>query len=220
MAEPTGLRWPVHGTRLDTSYPYIDAEVVWACRREYACTAVDVIARRTRLSFLNAEAALEALPRVIEIMSHELGWSESERSKQFKDATTFLGSMGLSPARVGNLTIEDVKAGRHKHSLEIQDELLARTIFTPEELQGLKSKFHEMDSESPCAAWVFHCLRYLKCHSPAVDNDGKIGDEDLMQTMNKLGHGDVPRETVLSILREVDAHPDGKVDLHEFLDVA
>jgi Ca2+-binding EF-hand superfamily protein len=41
-----------------------------------------------------------------------------------------------------------------------------------------------------------------------------------MQTMQKLGHGDVPRETVLSILREVDAHPDGKVDLHEFLDVA
>lgn len=148
MAEPTGLRWPVHGTRLDTSYPYIDAEVVWACRREYACTAVDVIARRTRLSFLNAEAALEALPRVISIMSKELGWSEAEQARQFKDATTFLGSMGLSPARIGNLTIEDVKAGRHKQSLEIEDELLARTIFTPEELQGLKSKFHEMDGKS------------------------------------------------------------------------
>ena len=27
MAEPTGLRWPVHGTRLDPGFPYIDAEV-------------------------------------------------------------------------------------------------------------------------------------------------------------------------------------------------
>ena len=74
MATESGLRWPVHGTRLDPSYPYIDAEVRWACRREYAATAVDVIARRTRLSFLNAEAALDALPKVIDIMAIELGW--------------------------------------------------------------------------------------------------------------------------------------------------
>lgn len=51
-------------------------QVVYAVR-EYAATAIDVIARRTRLSFLNVNAAEEALPRVIEIMSRELNWSKA-----------------------------------------------------------------------------------------------------------------------------------------------
>ncbi|ORY68060.1 putative glycerol-3-phosphate dehydrogenase [Leucosporidium creatinivorum] len=197
MAEPTGLRWPVHGTRLDVSYPYIDAEVTWACRREYACTAVDVIARRTRLSFLNAEAALEALPRVIDIMAVELGWGGGEKEKQFKDATKFLHSMGLSEARVGKLKLDDVRQGRHKLHLEIEDEVLARTIFTPEELQSLKDKFGHIDA----------------------DQDGKISASDLARTLRNLGQ-DVPRETVLSIIREVDADKSGKIEFQEFLDIA
>jgi len=49
-------------------------QVVFACR-EYACSAVDVLARRLRLAFLNVHAAEEALPRVIEIMARELGWN-------------------------------------------------------------------------------------------------------------------------------------------------
>ena len=48
--------------------------------REYAETAVDVLAHRTRLSFLDVKAAEEVIPRVIEIMSKELGWSK-EREK-------------------------------------------------------------------------------------------------------------------------------------------
>ena len=35
------------------------------CDQEYAATAVDVIARRLRLSFLNVQAAEEALPVVV-----------------------------------------------------------------------------------------------------------------------------------------------------------
>ena len=46
MAEKTGHRWPIHGKRIDPVYPYIEAEIRYACRREYAQTAVDVIARR------------------------------------------------------------------------------------------------------------------------------------------------------------------------------
>lgn len=36
--------------------------------KEYACTAVDMISRRTRLAFLNVQAAEEALPRIVELM--------------------------------------------------------------------------------------------------------------------------------------------------------
>ena len=48
--------------------------------REYACKVVDVLARRTRLAFLNVQAAEEAMPRIIEIMAEELNWT-SDRIK-------------------------------------------------------------------------------------------------------------------------------------------
>lgn len=38
-----------------------------------------MIARRLRLSFLNSQAALEALPYVIDIMAEELKWNDSEK---------------------------------------------------------------------------------------------------------------------------------------------
>ena len=47
--------------------------------QEYALTAVDMIARRLRIAFLNVQAADEILPRVIEIMGNELGWDETKR---------------------------------------------------------------------------------------------------------------------------------------------
>lgn len=47
--------------------------------REYACTAIDVIARRTRLAFCNVHAAEEALPRVIQIMAEELKWNSKKQ---------------------------------------------------------------------------------------------------------------------------------------------
>ncbi|KAF8869007.1 DAO-domain-containing protein [Gymnopilus junonius] len=100
LAEPTGLSWPLYGKRLVSQYPIIDAEVRYAVRHEYALTAIDVLARRTRLSFLNARLALDALPQVVDIMAEELGWSLSERQRQIDKAVNFFGSMGLSPAYV------------------------------------------------------------------------------------------------------------------------
>ena len=75
MAALTGKRWPVVGKKLVEEFPYIEAEVRYAVM-EYARTATDVIARRTRLAFLNVQAADEALPRIVEIMAKELGWKK------------------------------------------------------------------------------------------------------------------------------------------------
>lgn len=41
-------------------------------------TAIDMIARRVRLAFLNVQAAQEALPEIICIMAEELNWSEGK----------------------------------------------------------------------------------------------------------------------------------------------
>jgi len=71
-------------------------------RHEYACTAVDVLARRTRLAFVNAQAALSALPRVIEIMSEELGWNRTRQREEFERGLKYLQSMGLAPGAINN----------------------------------------------------------------------------------------------------------------------
>ncbi len=64
---------PSLSERLHPSFPYTLAEVVFAVRHEMACTVEDVLARRVRLLFLDANAALQAAPNVAEMMAKELG---------------------------------------------------------------------------------------------------------------------------------------------------
>ena len=47
---------------------------------EYAESVTDVIARRTRVAFLNTHSAREAIPRVAEIMSKQLKWSNQRKA--------------------------------------------------------------------------------------------------------------------------------------------
>jgi glycerol-3-phosphate dehydrogenase len=56
-----------------------------------------VISRRLRLSFLNAQAAFEALPRVIDIMAEDLNWNATRKRQEMVQTTRFLQSMGLPP---------------------------------------------------------------------------------------------------------------------------
>jgi len=112
MAGLTGQRWPIVGRRIHQEFPYIDAEVRYACK-EYAATAIDVIARRLRLSFLNVQAAEEALPVVVSIMAEELGWDKEEQEKQTEDAMEFLRmQMGkdLNKASRDNIPVSLTKA--------------------------------------------------------------------------------------------------------------
>lgn len=63
---------PSLGDRLHPAFPFTRAEVVFAVRHEMACTVEDVLARRVRLLFLDADAALHAAPKVAELMAKEL----------------------------------------------------------------------------------------------------------------------------------------------------
>ena len=93
LAKPTHQTWPRFGIALAPNYPYIDAEVRYACR-EYACTIEDILSRRTRLAFLNKEAALVALPKVADIMAEELGWSEQIKQEQIFAAQEYIATYG------------------------------------------------------------------------------------------------------------------------------
>jgi glycerol-3-phosphate dehydrogenase len=60
-------------------------EVIWAVRREMARTVDDFLARRTRSLLFDARAAIEAAPRVAELMASELGRDEAWRGQQLRD---------------------------------------------------------------------------------------------------------------------------------------
>ena len=62
--------------------PYTKAEVVWGIRNEMARTIEDILARRLRILFLNAHAAIEAAPIVAEIIKAELGQTEEWKQRQ------------------------------------------------------------------------------------------------------------------------------------------
>lgn len=108
LSGQTNMRFPVHGVRISPLYPFIDGEVRYAVRQEYAQTAVDVLARRTRLAFLNAQAALEALPTVIDLMAEELNWDAKRKDLEWDETVRFLTTMGLPTARL-SVTRKDVE---------------------------------------------------------------------------------------------------------------
>lgn len=73
-----------YASGLVDAHPFIEAEVVYAVRHEQAERPVDVLARRLPLALLDSTAALQALPRVFELMQQELGWN-SDRCIQEKE---------------------------------------------------------------------------------------------------------------------------------------
>lgn len=77
MAEDAGL-----AAALDSRLDAIAAEVVWAVRHEMARTVEDVLARRTRALILDARAAVDAAPRVADLMAAELGRDEEWKRDQ------------------------------------------------------------------------------------------------------------------------------------------
>jgi glycerol-3-phosphate dehydrogenase len=76
---------PAWGELLHPRLPYRVGEVVWAARFEMARTVEDVLARRTRALFLDARAAIEAAPKVAEVLAHELGRSEAWRDQDLRN---------------------------------------------------------------------------------------------------------------------------------------
>ncbi|KAK5273594.1 mitochondrial glycerol-3-phosphate dehydrogenase [Exophiala xenobiotica] len=111
LSSPTDERFPVRGKRISPLYPFVDGEVRYAVRHEFAQRAVDVIARRTRLAFLNAQAALEALPTVIDLMAEELKWDSKRKEVEWKDSVAFLASMGLPKSKL-TVSRKDVESGK------------------------------------------------------------------------------------------------------------
>jgi len=67
---------PELSEKLLSNYPYTKAQVIWAVRSEMARTIEDVLARRLRILFLDARAAVAMAPEVASLMAAELGFDK------------------------------------------------------------------------------------------------------------------------------------------------
>ncbi|WP_145854689.1 glycerol-3-phosphate dehydrogenase/oxidase [Pedobacter suwonensis] len=74
-----GLEKPLH-----PSFPFIEAEVVWSARNEMAETVEDILSRRLRVLFIDAQAAKDMAPRVAALLCKELAADENWKTEQIK----------------------------------------------------------------------------------------------------------------------------------------
>ncbi len=77
IEETPKLAEPIH-----PEMPYTQAEAIWSIRNEMARRVEDVLARRTRMLFLNAQAASDSAEHVAHLLANELGESNEWAHKE------------------------------------------------------------------------------------------------------------------------------------------
>lgn len=86
--------------KLHPNYDCTLAEVVWAIRYEMARTIEDILARRVRLLFLDARAAIECSDKVARLLADELGNDEIWIQSQLEDFKNVANGFLLKEFRV------------------------------------------------------------------------------------------------------------------------
>lgn len=85
---------PDFAVKLHPNYEYTVAEAIWAIREEMAQNVEDILARRIRLLFLDARAAIECAPKVASIIAKETGndndWIENQVNEFTKLAQNYI----------------------------------------------------------------------------------------------------------------------------------
>jgi glycerol-3-phosphate dehydrogenase len=77
-------RNPDLGKLLHPQLEFQQAEVIWQIRHEMARQVEDVLARRTRSLFLNANASIECAPIVAQLMAQELNYDQDWIEEQIR----------------------------------------------------------------------------------------------------------------------------------------
>ncbi|XP_067315339.1 glycerol-3-phosphate dehydrogenase, mitochondrial isoform X1 [Pseudorasbora parva] len=199
MAHVTGKRWPILGKRLVSEFPYIESEVQYAIK-EYACTAIDVIARRTRLGFLNVQAADEALPRIVAIMGKELKWTEQKMKEELEAAQKFLHlEMGY----------------------KARSEQLSKTTeisLTGQEVARFKKRFYKFDKESKGFITTLDVQQVLEKLSIQIDENalheilnevdlnknGQVELDEFLQLMSAVQRGQISDSRLAILMKTAE----------------
>ncbi|XP_023146130.1 glycerol-3-phosphate dehydrogenase, mitochondrial isoform X2 [Amphiprion ocellaris] len=199
MAQVTGQRWPIVGKRLVSEFPYIEGEVLYAIK-EYACTAIDVIARRTRLGFLNVQAADEALPRIVQIMGKELDWSQERMTAELEAAKKFL---------------------YHEMGYRSRSEQLTKTSeinLDYQEVIRYKKRFHKFDKESKGFITTVDVQQVLESINVHIDENslheilnevdlnknGQVEIDEFLQLMSAVKKGQVSDSRLAILMKTAE----------------
>uniref|UniRef100_UPI00358E1AF5 glycerol-3-phosphate dehydrogenase, mitochondrial isoform X2 n=1 Tax=Myxine glutinosa TaxID=7769 RepID=UPI00358E1AF5 len=151
MSKVTGKRWPIVGKRLVSEFPYIESEARYAVQ-EYACTAIDVLARRTRLAFLHVQAADEALPRIVDILAQELGWNSKRKKTELDAAREFLFH----------------EMGYRVRSEQLND---SEINLSPADIDRCKKRFLKFDQDNKGFITTLDVQRVLESTGDGIDED-------------------------------------------------
>ncbi|KFO60109.1 hypothetical protein N302_10945 [Corvus brachyrhynchos] len=199
IAQVTGKRWPIVGKRLVSEFPYIEAEVVYGVK-EYARTAVDMISRRTRLAFLNVQAAEEALPRIVDIMAKELNWCEQKKKEQLETAKTFLYY------EMGYKVKTDQLTDRSEISL------------VPSDIERYKKRFRMFDKDKKGFITILDVQRVLESISVQMDENtlheilnevdlnknGQVELNEFLQLMSAIQKGRVSGSRLAVLMKSAE----------------
>jgi glycerol-3-phosphate dehydrogenase len=83
--------------KLSPHYNFTAGQVIWAVQNEMARTIEDVVARRFRLLFLDAEEAITIAPKVADILKQHLNKDEAWAQHQIEEFTTLAKGYLLKP---------------------------------------------------------------------------------------------------------------------------
>eukprot|EP01038_Epipyxis_sp_PR26KG_P005774 gene5774-7972_t len=128
--DESGLKILIEG------FPYIQAEVTFAVRHDWAIHAEDIIARRLRIAFLDKEKTIKIIPKVIKLMSKELQWDEITVEQEIQSVLAFMKHIGgphpLTDATANYATSNDDKSNKSVRMSTLTDllEVFNRVIDT------------------------------------------------------------------------------------------
>ncbi|KAH9642780.1 hypothetical protein HF086_010433 [Spodoptera exigua] len=213
MAAMTGKRWPIIGKKVHPEFPYIDAEIRYGCR-EYARTAVDMIARRLRLAFLNVQAAAEALPTI----------------KQIKDASDFLANeMGQMVNRASrdkipiNLSKDEIQTYIKRFQIIDKDRkgfVSINDIRRSLKSMGLKPSDAEISAILSEIDVTYHGQLELQDYlqGSCINVPSRVASMLVDVGYGPQNYGEeVTGEQLHEILKEIDTNMNGQVELDEYL---
>nr|CAB3250536.1 glycerol-3-phosphate dehydrogenase, mitochondrial [Phallusia mammillata] len=194
IAQVTGKRWPVVGKRLVEDFPYIEAEVKYAIY-EYACTVVDVLARRTRLAFLNVDAAEQALPQILNLMQRYLGWSKDRTEQEREAAMQFLSVEMGKGAKEGlqskGISLNAIDVEKYKHRFNMVDKERKGFITTVDIQRLLKDLNLGLDDDT-----LLDMLNEVD-----LNKNGKVELDEFLELMSNVTAGDVATNRLATLLK-------------------
>jgi hypothetical protein len=159
-------------------FPFLEAEVIFTTRYEWVIHAEDFLAHRTRLAFLNRNAAISVIPRVVELMGKELGWDFYQQEKEMKRCLEFMRHIGGSTPLAAMHSFRMAMKGDMFDIFQIVDSK-KRGYLLYDEL----SYFSELLNYQISNEEMMDCLAYNNENIPMKDNK-KITFDNLFNWWN------------------------------------